>query len=139
MYSLPFVMIPHLSESINLQRVYDKLSEAIRKMDQKNAICFEPVTWLNTVSAGFKHPPGGHRHANKSILCYHYYSPPTIEMNSFFETRMRDQERLNVGGIMSEMYVMGGEGVKNEAAMDLMDKYQQSWLGWIYKSFIKGA
>lgn len=39
---------------------------------------------------------------------------------------------------MSEMYVIGDEGKRNQEAMDIMDDNLQSWLGWIYKSFIKG-
>ena len=33
MFTLPIVMIPHLSEAINLQQVYDKIAKAIRKID----------------------------------------------------------------------------------------------------------
>lgn len=135
MYRNPLIMVPHLSEVFNLQRVYDHLSTAIRQEDSNHPICFEPVTWLNTISAGFSHPPGGSRYQNSSILCYHYYNPPTVNTKGFMKARMRDIKRLKIGGLLSEFYIIGEEGKKNNEMMNLCDENQQSWIGWIYKPY----
>lgn len=135
LYNNPLVMVPHLSELFNLQRVYDHISAAIREIDPHHPICFEPVMWLNTISAGFTHPPGGKRYSNQSILCYHYYNPPTIKLEGFMQARMNDIKRLGTGGILSEFFIIGEEGKKNRAMMDQCDKHHQSWIGWLYKPF----
>jgi hypothetical protein len=40
MYNDPVMMIPHVSELINLQRVYDHLSATIRTNAPNHNICF---------------------------------------------------------------------------------------------------
>lgn len=114
-------MVPGLSEKAHLQRAYDFLSAEIRKVDPDHNICFEPVTWLNNIESGFTNAPGGKRYTNSSIFCYHYYSPPTLNLDSFMNARVKDVKRLKVGAILSEMYITGEEGVRNIAMMDKCD------------------
>ena len=94
-------MAPGLSELFNLQRVYDHLSLEIKSVDPDQNICFEPVTWLNGFRSGFTHPPGGRQFENSSILCYHHYSPPCLNLEDCFNARIKDIKRLNVGGLLS--------------------------------------
>lgn len=105
-YLNPLVMIPGLSELIHMQEAYDIISHNIREVDPEHNICFEPVTWSNFLRAGFTHPPGGHKHRNTSVFCYHYYNPPTFNLPKFMKARMKDIKRLKVGGILSEFYVI---------------------------------
>lgn len=96
-----------------MQQAYDIIAKEIRNIDPGHSICFEPVTWLNFFRAGFTHPPGGKKYENSSIFCYHYYNPPSFNLKKFMTARMNDVKRLNVGGLLSEFYVIGGEGEKN--------------------------
>jgi hypothetical protein len=84
-----------------MQQAYDIISEGIREVDPEHSICFEPVTWLNNFRAGFNHPPGGKKHSNHSIFCYHYYNPPTFKLKAFMKARMKDVKRLQTGGLLS--------------------------------------
>ena len=94
-------MAPGFTEVFNLQRAYDHLSHQIRSVDPDHNICFEPVTWLNEFRSGFTHPPGGERYENSSIFCYHYYNPPTLDLEGFWNARIKDVKRMNVAGILS--------------------------------------
>lgn len=104
-----------------MQRAYDFLSAEIRKIDPDRNICFEPVTWLNNFESGFVSPPGGQRFSNSSMLCYHYYNPPTLNLDKFMNARVKDVKRLNVGAILSEMFVIDDQGRKNIEMMDKCD------------------
>ena len=128
----PLVMVPGLSEIINMQHAYDVIAEGIKEVDSKHSLCFEPVTWLNYFRAGFSHPPGGRQYSNQSIFCYHYYNPPTFNLKKFMHARMKDVKRLNTGGLLSEFYVIDAEGEKNIEMLDECDDNLQSWFGWIY-------
>lgn len=90
------------------------------------------MTWLNTFESGFTNPPGGHRFSNSSIFCYHYYNPPTFDTEGFMKARVKDVKRLNVGAILSEMFILGDEGRRNLIVMDKCDEYSHSWFGWIF-------
>ena len=131
-YSNPLVMIPGLSEILHMQHAYDIISAQIREVDPNHSICFEPVTWLNYFKAGFSHPPGGRKYSNSSILCYHYYNPPTLNLKKFMKARMKDIDRLKIGGLLSEFYVINEQGEKNIEMMNHCDTNLQSWFGWIY-------
>jgi hypothetical protein len=100
-YINPLVMVPGLSETIDMQHAYDIIADNIREIDPDHSICFEPVTYLNLFRAGFTHPPGGKQHSNTSIFCYHYYKPPTFNLKSFMKARMKDVNRLNSGGMLT--------------------------------------
>jgi hypothetical protein len=115
-----------------MQHAYDIISSAIREVDPSHSICFEPVTYLNNFKAGFSHPPGGRKYSNFSIFCYHYYSPPTLNLKRFMKARMKDISKLQTGGLLSEFYVIDKEGEKNIEMMNQCDANLQSWFGWIY-------
>ncbi|UJR12067.1 hypothetical protein I4U23_016245 [Adineta vaga] len=74
----PFVLLPGIAGSKNLQPLYDKLAKAIRSVDNQTLIFYEPVTWgvrLNGkyLGSGFTHVPGGNDYRNRSVFSYHYY------------------------------------------------------------------
>ena len=91
---------PYVAETLNLQHFYDRLSAAIRRVDDKHPICFEPVTWNNAIKTGFSHPPGGTKYRNQSVLCYHYYSPPDFSLNAI-EHLIGDAKRMGVSSLLS--------------------------------------
>ncbi|CAF0797035.1 unnamed protein product [Didymodactylos carnosus] len=74
----PALLLPGIAGAINLQPLYDRLSKAIRSVDNDTLIFYEPVTWgvrLNGkyFGTGFSHVPGGASYQNHSVLSYHYY------------------------------------------------------------------
>lgn len=50
--------------------------------------------------AGFSHPPGGHRFADKSVFAYHYYHPPALGYGTI-DARIQDGKRLGVPSFLS--------------------------------------
>ena len=103
-----------MAERIHLQNFYDKVSAAIRKFDKNHPICFEPVTWDNTVPVGFGHPPGGNKYRNESILCYHFYMPPAVNLKTI-QARVNDAKRMGIASILSEFWPKAdtAEGIIN--------------------------
>lgn len=49
-------------------------------------IFFEGVTW-DDFGVGFEEVPGGNDYVNKSVLSFHFYVPPDIDLDSFFNAR----------------------------------------------------
>lgn len=66
------------------------------------------MTWLNALPSGYSKPPGGKQYANRSILCFHYYSPPTYGIDIFMSARRLDMKRLKVGGLLTEFMAVAG-------------------------------
>ncbi|CAF1539889.1 unnamed protein product [Rotaria sordida] len=74
----PTLLFPGISGSKNLLPFYDKLAKAIRTVDIKTLIFYEPITYSERLSgqifgSGFSHVPGGIDYQNRSVLSYHYY------------------------------------------------------------------
>ncbi|CAF1048924.1 unnamed protein product [Rotaria sordida] len=74
----PFLLLPGIAGTTNLQPFYEKIAKAIRSVDDDTLIFYEPVTWgvrLNGKYFGtkFTHVPGGDNYRNRSVLSYHYY------------------------------------------------------------------
>ena len=66
-YSVLFLNLG-IADRRNLQPMYDKLGEEIRKYDDEHIILFEAVTWEVTgigEAIGFTHPPGGFDYSNR--------------------------------------------------------------------------
>ncbi|KAL4454600.1 hypothetical protein ABPG74_021805 [Tetrahymena malaccensis] len=131
----PLLLVPGVADKKFLQDVYERVALEIRKYDEDHIIFFEPVPWINPFSVGFVQPPGGEKYSDKSVLAYHYYSPPDFGMEPFFKQRVKDIQKLNVGGFLTEFYVTDGPQSDIPKTMDMCDKYHQSWLGWTYKPF----
>ncbi|EAR97960.1 glycosyl hydrolase family cellulase (macronuclear) [Tetrahymena thermophila SB210] len=131
----PLLLIPGFADRLRLQDAYEIIAQEIRKYDEDHIIFFEPVTWDNMIKVGFTQPPGGNKYSDRSVLAYHYYNPPDFAMGLFFNERNKDIQRLNVGGFLTEFFVSGGSFAENQKVMDMCDKYNQGWLGWIYKPY----
>ena len=77
-YSIPPLLAPGNAGARNLAPAYKKINAAIREIDNKTLLFYEPVTWgvfLNGERAGtgFDEVPGGAAYKNVSVLAYHYY------------------------------------------------------------------
>ena len=77
-YADPTLFLPGVAGAKNLQRLYDALSEAIRKLDSRHILFYEPVTWGmifngSITGTGLDHVPGGRAYRNVSALSFHYY------------------------------------------------------------------
>ena len=133
-YSDPLLLVPGVADSRNLAPVYEVLSEAIRQHDEHHCIFFEGVTW-DDFGVGFSNVPGGDLYRNRSVLSYHYYSPPSLGIIASFEARKRDLLRLKSGGMLTEFYTSTGKIEDMFETMIVADIYQQSWIGWDYKAY----
>jgi len=74
-YANPFLMVPGISDRLNLQPMYDRVQRAIRAGDTAHPILFESVTWDDFIPVGFNHTPGGDANV---ALSFHYYDPPNL-------------------------------------------------------------
>ena len=133
-YSDPLLLVPGVADKKNLGPVYDVLSKATREHDQQHCIFFEGVTW-DDFGVGFRNVPGGELYRNRSVLSYHYYSPPSLGLVANFEARKRDMKRLQCGWMLTEFYTSAGKIEDMFETMTVADKYQQSWIGWDYKAY----
>jgi endoglycosylceramidase len=131
-YTNPTLLLPTVADERNLAPAYEALAKAIRAVDDKHCIFFEPVTW-DDFGVGFKKVPGGDSYQNRSVLSYHYYVPPDFNANVNFDVRIRDLEKLKCGGMLTEF------GTHPELSAEEMFKVMrdadltfQSWLGWEY-------
>ncbi|CAB3989848.1 endoglycoceramidase-like [Paramuricea clavata] len=131
-YRNPALLLPTVADKRNLAPAYDALAKAIRAVDDKHCIFFEPVTW-DDFGVGFKKVPGGDAYQNRSVLSYHYYIPPDFNANLNFDVRIHDLEKLKCGGMLTE-FATHTESSAEEMfkVMRDADLTFQSWLGWEY-------
>ena len=133
-YADPLLFIPGVADKRNLAPAYEVLSKAIRQHDDQHCIFFEGVTW-DDFGVGFESVPGGDLYRNRSVLSYHFYIPPSLELIENFEARKKDLERLQCGGMMTEFLTSAGTIAPMFETMIAADIYQQSWIGWDYKAY----
>lgn len=147
LYADPDLLIPGVADKKNLQPMYQNINAAIRSVDETHLVFFEPVTW-DYWPCGFTQPPGGESYSNRSVLSYHIYclgyddghmTPLLWDACNFtafemMDFRKRDQERLKVGGFMTEW---GDIHSQDSDAVDLLvylsdkaDDLLQSWTYW---------
>eukprot|EP00026_Physarum_polycephalum_P007748 Phypoly_transcript_07814.p1 GENE.Phypoly_transcript_07814~~Phypoly_transcript_07814.p1 ORF type:complete len:482 (+),score=58.45 Phypoly_transcript_07814:61-1506(+) len=131
----PDLMVPKVADRENLAPMYEILNDAIRQVDNKHIIFFEPVTW-DDLGVGFENVPGGDAYKNRSVLSYHIYMPPDISAAEAFFVRNGDLERLGCGGFLTE-FDIGTDQTNAQVAhtAGLADEYHQSWMGWEYKVY----
>lgn len=122
----PSLIVPTVADRKNLQPLYDNTAKTIREVDTQHPILFAGVTW-DDAGVGFEHVPGGDAWRNKSILAYHFYIPPQIDLPHTMQVRAADMKRLGCGGLMTEF------NCGSQPEMDAADAFLQSWIGWEYK------
>jgi endoglycosylceramidase len=127
----PKLLVPGVADVNNLAPAYEVLNKEIRKYDECHSVYFESVTW-DELTVGFAEPPGGFEYSNRSVLSYHFYTPPQISADITFRERQEDLQRLKCAGFLTEYDI----GLPDYTTMDDADKYLQSWLGWDYKPYV---
>eukprot|EP01121_Diplochlamys_sp_Union-15-3_P017331 TRINITY_DN6080_c0_g1_i1.p1 TRINITY_DN6080_c0_g1~~TRINITY_DN6080_c0_g1_i1.p1 ORF type:complete len:410 (-),score=39.87 TRINITY_DN6080_c0_g1_i1:66-1184(-) len=130
-YSHPEYLEPITADFQNLQPLYAKINQAMRKVDNQHIIMFEPVTWAD-YGSGFTEVPGGDDYKNRSVLSYHHYVPPDINVEDTFLVREQDMERLGCGGFLTEFDINGDPITVGDYA----ERYKQSWTTWEYKAYV---
>lgn len=134
--------MPGAADRINLQPFYSSLSNAIRQVDEQCIIFFESVTWDNLI-VGFTDTPGGELYKNRTALSYHHYypTPNVAQLEPTIRERLKDVSRLKTGMMLTEFDIayenQGRDHVRELVdALDIADRYFQSWTGWEYKPFV---
>ena len=139
-YKYPSLLYPGVAAKKNLILFYDKITEYIRLIDNNSLhyILFESITW-DIFKVGFEKVPLDHK--NSSILSYHAYYPPNINPTILFKSRMKDLNRLNILGFITEFDIGINKNPSTKSIktlkkfLYLAKKYNQSWISWGYKSF----
>ncbi|KAL1917397.1 uncharacterized protein VTP21DRAFT_5053 [Calcarisporiella thermophila] len=141
-YANPGLLVPGVADKTTLEPFYNRIHKEIRKHDQDSIVFIEGVTW--DIEHGFNDVPGGPHWRNKTGLSYHYYAPPQVSLDITMKSRMKDLKRLHCGGILSEFtqWWIQDPAERKKLTLDVQqaaDRYMQSYLGWVYKSFAQGG
>ena len=140
-----FLLNPHLGDLKNLQPLYEKLNQAIRSVDDKHIIFFEPSV-NNVFETGFTEQPGGIEYRDRNVLSHHWYCPVEPKgagelicktgYNYYQFLKNKDVERLKVGRFLTEFGAVDGE-MNNEIyikdmdfIMNGCDREHESWSYW---------
>jgi len=131
----PLLMIPGRADEERLQPAYDRVVRHIRQVDSEALIFFAAVTWDNAYPVGFRHAPGGDAEANRSVLAYHFYTPPQRKggFQEYTDAFRRDARRLGTGVMMTESCCSPffEEAIPHLAAIG------HSWANWEWKDWCK--
>jgi len=136
-YADILLMVPGVADYKNLQPAYFNLNAGIRQVDDLHIIFFEAVTW-DDLGNGFQEVPGGAAYTNRSALSYHYYSPPNLDVNITFSSRVADMKRLGCAGLLTEFNTGADSNTTMAQIYEVThtaEENLQSWIGWAYKVF----
>jgi len=137
-----------LTDRMYLFPMYEKVAEAIRKVDENHMIFFEPMV-ANIGESGFDEPPLGDY--ERSTYSYHIYCGsvtkegiPTSELEcdleqyGLFWLQLQNLKRIGTAGFMTEF----GDALQSELGDDLInfvcdmaDSELQSWTYWQFKYY----
>jgi endoglycosylceramidase len=134
----PLLLIPSVADKNNLQPAYDSLANNIRQASKDALIFFAAVTWDDIVPNGFDHAPGGVDNAPNSVFSFHYYEPPQGNTHTYFNTRKKDSQRLQVGSMLTEFERPTSDNTNStyfDRVANAADENLLSWTMWEYKAF----
>lgn len=102
--TVPYALINRASTDRNyLQPLYDRVTKAIRTIDDRSLIFYEPATGGGSNSGeGFKTVPGGDGEKAKSVMSFHSYGPNLIDghtMAHAIQIRLKQVQKLG-GSLM---------------------------------------
>ena len=142
-YADPLLLVPHPNphnaDALNLQPAYDRIVAAVRAVDKEALVFFAGVTWAD-LGVGFTAPPGGD--ANRSVVSYHFYTPPQGNVPLQFTKQAAAAVRLQTAAFLTETSQPGS----GTAGVDFMrpggigdgaDAALQSWAGYEWKAFCR--
>jgi len=116
-YSDPtLVLFSGKADTINLQPLYNYVSDIIRQVDQNKIVFYEPTTTdYGHTHTGFTSVPGGEAYNDRSVYSYHIYcgvSSGTGEPQSpylcslirdyFFHHSVTNYKRIGGGAFLTE-------------------------------------
>lgn len=136
-FGSPHLLLPGRAAEENLAPFYEVIATAIRRVDPDALIAFAPVTYAD-FGPGFSKVPMGPAYANKSMLAYHFYSPPDILPGEQMAVMKQAAQNLSSGLFLTEFAITNlTDNAKSDTELTLndADKYLQSWAGWGYKPF----
>ena len=143
----------------NLAPLYKLVHTAIRKVDDRHIILYEPTvgisqTVISAISAtGFSEGPGGPAYNDRQVLSYHSYCPLVASSGqpaskalcdayytSYMEQIVKgDLDKLQAAGFLTEWgALVDADALDADEANTigrLADDLVQSWVYWQFKSF----
>ena len=131
---------------------YKSVHEAIREVDDKKIVFYEPLTYDVWPVRFNEIPVGGEVYANRSAMSYHIYcplaggdrEPDLIKIScqrldlQFFRERRSDVKRIGGGGIMTEWGSLSNTTLDIFEIMhilELADQHRVSHIYWQYKDY----
>jgi len=150
-YNNKSYLLPGHADLYNLQPMYQRLNNEIRKVDNDHIIFFERCVLDTIFPSGFTEAPGSEEYNNRQALSYHIYCAPVdsegdptsdIECDAIdtdlFGVMTKDAEKLSVGGMLTEFGAMSNatKGIKNiEFITNMAEQKFQSWSYWQFKFY----
>lgn len=113
-FSNPLLFLPGIADKRNLAPFYEKLQGAVRSVDRERILFFETITFDN-FRCGWSTVPGGAEWQNKTVLSYHYYTPPNFSAKQAFAERSRESKRLGCGSMLTEFFVSTEQDRRDQA------------------------
>ncbi|BFI29865.1 endoglycosylceramidase [Marchantia polymorpha subsp. ruderalis] len=121
----PLLLLPGVADSRNLARFYENLQAAVRSVDPEKLLFFETITFDN-FWCGLKTVPGGQQWQNKTVLSYHYYTPPNFSSNQAFSERLKESRRLRCGSMLTEFFISTENKKKSKKFWQFRDRVLES-------------
>ncbi|CAM6081915.1 unnamed protein product [Calypogeia fissa] len=112
-FSNPLLFLPGVADKKNLAPFYEKLQAAVRSVDKERILFFETITFDN-FRCGWSTVPGGVEWQNKTVLSYHYYTPPNFSAKQAFAQRSRESKRLKCGSMLTEFFVSTEQDTRDQ-------------------------
>lgn len=129
--ALPFHQV---ADRENLQPMYEDIAQKVRAQDDHTILMYESVTWDDFLPVGFNSTPGGSQYNDITALSFHYYSNVNFNSSWQLQSRAKDANRLNWGGMLTEFDV---PRTLDDATLMEADAGLLSWIMWEFKSYIR--
>eukprot|EP00049_Salpingoeca_infusionum_P019093 m.360168 g.360168 ORF g.360168 m.360168 type:complete len:488 (+) comp18909_c0_seq1:45-1508(+) len=154
-YQDPTLFLPGVAGNKSLSVLYDAVAPAIRAVDSKHLIFYEPVTWgmifnNQVMGSGFTHVPGGAQNIELSVFAFHYYcwlydfgTPSTFKRQGcdnglgkqVFEAVEKDIAQVGGSSFLTEFGATtcdpdSGNATECQYVLDLCDQHYVSWTHW---------
>ena len=124
------IALPFKAYRQNLQPLYDKLAAVIWLADPDHLVFFETVTWDND-QLGVQHVPGYSENSNKTVLSYHFYTPPQFDIDIVMSFKASFRDRFKCGSMLTEFEAWNGNTEKFQATLKTSDIWKESWIAWM--------
>jgi endoglycosylceramidase len=145
----PWLTDPFASDKKHLQPLYAALSTAIREVDNRSIVFYEPSVLSNPAGHASNLPvggPGGVEYNDRQALAYHAYCfnntlkilEPICDLAFAINWGAERRDRQGGGRFLTEFGAVGETPAELETLRTVLDAAQQrlqSWAYWSFKSF----